>query len=73
MKLKEYLFWSSNDHFFIKTELKTEYSTVIDGKEHQIEEYEAKISRFESDLQFVNHEKEEALKTVAQRDDTIVR
>ena len=54
-------------------ELKTEYSTVIDGKEHQLEEFEAKLAEVEANLGSVIEERESALKDLAQRDDQIIR
>ena len=59
--------------FRYKTELKTEHSTIMDGKENQLEEFEAKTLQLESNLKALADEREEALKVVAEREDVIVR
>ena len=45
----------------------------MDGKENQLEEFEAKTLQLESNLKALADEREEALKVVAERDDIIVR
>ena len=46
---------------------------MIDGKEHQLEEFEAKLAEVEANLGSVIEERESALKGLAQRDDQIIR